>query len=173
MSDGLYEGADADVLGGGGLYEGVDLAVPVPRTLLYRDRVIVQPMRAERTPWGLDILPDGDPVYCLCSIEGRIQKSSTFSKNWAQDSVTGDQTGMLETTVMRMLAPEWHGGFYSVVWYQGCMYEVDGSPVEMPHSTRLARHWQVMLRRVVNGLFNPGVVEPTVPEGGVTWGMSG
>lgn len=143
-----------------------------PGTLLFRDKVIVQPMKPVETAYGVDVIPDGDPVYCWCSVEGRIQKSSTFSKNWAQDNLTGSQLGLSETTMLRMLAPEWHGSFYSRIWHEGSCYEIDGSPVEMPTSTEMARHWQIMLRRVVNADFNPGVSVPVVPEGSPVWGTS-
>lgn len=168
----IYDEVSVDDISHGSIFGDDKPEWVNPGTLLYRDKVIVEPMKPVDTPWGVNIIPDGSPVYCLCSVDCRVQKASTFSKNWAQDSVTGDQLGLVETTMLRMLAPEWHGSFYSRVWYQDSCYEIDGSPVELIHATDVARHWQIMLRRVANADFDPGVVKPVVPNGGVTWGMS-
>lgn len=170
---GLYDDMPPETVGGGGLYDDDPVGWVKPDTILYRDKAIVQRVRMRETPWGLTPERDGDPVWCWCCIEGRIQKNSTFSKNWAQDNTTGGQPGMLETTVYRILAPEWHGDFYTWVFYERDWYVVDGSPVHMEHSSDMAAHWQVTMRRVTNHLFDPGIPVPVVPEGGETWGMCG
>ncbi len=164
--DSLYPD-DADT--GDSLYgDDAGITPVLPDTILYRDRVIVQPMKPVTGVHGTTVIPDGEPSWCLCDIEGRTQKNSTFSKNWKQD-MTSSPRGQLETTLLRIMAKEWHGDYYSRVWYEGDCYECDGSPVEMPHGTDMSRHWEIVVRMVTNHLFSD-LEEPKPTEGSRVWG---
>ena len=163
---GLY---DDETVDSSGLYEdSPEVGDVIPDTIMFRDKVIVQPMKPVMGVHGITVVPDGKPSWCLCDIEGRTQKNSTFSKNWKQDMIASPK-GQLETTLLRVMAVEWHGDYYSQVWYKGDCYECDGSPVEMPHGTTMSSHWEVVVRLVANHLFSD--LKPPEPEkGSRVWG---
>ena len=168
----LFDGVEPDA--SGHLFDShPEVAMTRPDSLLYRDRIIVEPMRAVETPYGNSVEPMGEPAYCWCSLEGRTQKNSVFSENWAQDTTPQSTGGLREVTMVKILAPEWHGDIRTRVWHDGSCYEVDGSPVLMPHSTKTARHWEIQARRVyAPELAKNHIDPPEVKEDTPVWGMS-
>ena len=114
--------------------------------------------------------PDVHKVYCC--VVGRTQKNSVMSENWAQDTTPQSVGGNREMNQVKVLAPEWHGDFYSRFWHEGSCYEVDGSPVYLPDSSDAARHYEFPARRVYAAeLARNKVSPPTPPEGAAVWGM--
>ncbi|QOL33129.1 thiamine biosynthesis protein ThiS [Bifidobacterium eulemuris] len=109
---------------------------------------------------------------CYCSVEGRTQKNSVFSDNWAQDDTPTSTGGLREVNMVKVLAPEWHGDIYTRFWTaDGSCWQVDGSPVDMPHSTDVARHWEMQARRVyAPELARNRIDPPAIPEGSRVWG---
>lgn len=105
----LYDGVDLDELGGGHLYDDTEVEPRVTDDLLHRDMIVVQLMKPVETVYGSGTVPDGDASYCYCSFEPRINKNSTFSKNWAQDTTPQTTGGLREDALAIVLAPEWHG----------------------------------------------------------------
>ena len=154
------------------LFDDVETEPRITDDLLHRDMIVVQPMKPYETPYGAGTVPDGDASYCYCSFEPRITKTSTFSKNWAQDTTPQSTGGLREDALAIVLAPEWHGDFYSRFWFNGSCYEVDGSPVYLPHSSDMAKHYEFPARRIYAAeLAHNRVSPPVPPEGAETWGM--
>ena len=91
-------------------------------------------MKPVETVYGSGTVPDGDASYCYCSFEPRINKNSTFSKNWAQDTTPQTTGGLREDALAIVLAPEWHGDINTQFWLDNACYEVDGPP-RMPPTT--------------------------------------
>ncbi len=113
---------------------------------------------------------DVHKVYCC--VVGRTQKNSVMSENWAQDTTPDKHGGNREMNQVKVLAPEWHGDFYSRFWFNGSCFEVDGSPVYLPHSSDMAKHYEFPARRVYAAELAHNKVSPPVPpEGAETWGM--
>ena len=117
-----------------------------------------------------DCTADVHRVYC-CVI-GRTQKNSVMSENWAQDTTPDKHGGNREMNQVKVLAPEWHGDFYSRFWFNGSCFEVGGSPVFLPHSSDVAKHYEFPARRIYAAeLAHNRVSPPSPPEGAETWGM--
>jgi hypothetical protein len=113
---------------------------------------------------------DVHTVYCC--VVGRTQKNSVMSENWAQDTTPDKHGGNREMNQVKVLAPEWHGDFCSRFWFNGSCYEVDGSPVYLPHSSDMAKHYEFPARRVYAAELAHNKVSPPVPpEGAEIWGM--
>lgn len=166
----LYDDVDLEWLGGGHLYDGLDVKHTVPDSLMYKDKVIVQPMRLVDTVYGSGTTPDGDPAWCWCSVEIRTQKNSVFSKNWAQDTTPQATGGLREEVLVKVLAREWHGDIHTMFWFGDACYEVDGPPAYLNHGSALSAHWEVV-GRCVGHLSDEGVREPPQPpEGSRVWG---
>lgn len=203
----LFDGVDADEIGGGHLFDEVDAKKHVFNNLLHRDVIAYEGMVPWVTCHGSTTIPkyldaDGrvlDPatvsnvvraggfvpsitsggvsytadvheVYCC--VVGRTQKNSVMSENWAQDTTPQEFGGNREMNQVKVLAPEWHGDFYSRFWFNGSCYEVDGSPVFLPHSSDMARHYEFPARRVYAAeLAHNRIVPPVPPKGAETWGM--
>lgn len=169
----LYDGIDMDMLGGGFLYDQADTPPQVPDSLLYRDRIIVQPMVSTSGPHGVMDVPDPDnpPAYCYCCVEGRTQKNSVFSEDWAQDTTPTAKGGLRSVTLVRVMAVEWHGDIHTRMWWRDSWWQCDGQPVHIAHGTALANHWEFPMRLIGEndrtGMLRP----PTVPEGARIWGM--
>lgn len=122
------------------------------------------------TSGGVLYTADVHKVYCC--VVGRTQKNSVMSENWAQDTTPQKFGGNREMNQVKVLAPEWHGDFYSRFWLNGSCYEVDGSPVFLPHSSDMARHYEFPARRVYAAeLAHNRIVPPVPPKGAETWGM--
>lgn len=150
------------------LYDGEDVP-PVTEGLLRRDLVVVVPMRRAVTPYGERLEEAGDPVWCRCCFEWRTNKTSTFSKNWAQDTTPQTHGGLREDALAFLLAPEWHGDVNTRFWHGPDCFEVDGPPMFQPHSTRAARHWSITAR-CVGHADKVGQSPPVPAEGAPTWG---
>ena len=166
---GMFEGADIESLRGGDLFTGTLLPQQVSDDLLHRDMVVVQPMRPVETPYGIRCEPAGDAAYCYCSFEPRINKNSTFSKNWAQDTSPQSYGGLREDSMGVLLAPEWHGDIWTRFWFENACYEVDGPPSHMRHASDRAEHWNITARRI--GSADLGDVKvPVPPDGSHVWG---
>ncbi|TPF92875.1 hypothetical protein BW14_06840 [Bifidobacterium sp. UTBIF-68] len=165
----LYDDVDVDDMGGGHLYDGSDVEPRVTDDLLHRDLIVVQPMELYDTPYGSGTVPTGETSYAYCSFEPRINKNSTFSKNWAQDTTPQSYGGLREDSLAIVLAPEWHGDIHTMFWHGDDCYEVDGPPMHMAHSSKDAEHWNITARCI--GHAGPAVVTPpTPPEGSRIWG---
>lgn len=122
------------------------------------------------TSGGVSYTADVHEVYC--NVVGRTQKNSVMSENWAQDTTPQEFGGNREMNQVKVLAPEWHGDFYSRFWFNGSCYEVDGSPVFLPHSSDTARHYEFPARRVYAAELAHNKVSPPVPpEGAEVWGV--
>lgn len=166
----LYDGVDVNELGGGHLYDEEPVKHSVPDTLMYKDKVIVQPMRLFETPYGAGTMPDGDVSWCYCSVETRTQKNSVFSKNWAQDTTPQNTGGLRQEVLVKVLAPEWHGDIHTMFWYRDDLYEVDGPPALLPHGSEMSKHWEVT-GRCIGHINERGIKEPPMPaEGSRIWG---
>lgn len=198
----LYDGEDTSEIGGGHLFDGHDeVRKHVPDDMLHRDLLVCENMMPLVTCHGNTTVPryfdangnTADPAtvsewlytddprlgeltpdvhYVYGNIVGRTQKNSVMSENWAQDTTPTSVGGNREMNQIKILVPEWHGDFYSRIWFQGSCYEVDGSPVELPHSSELARHWEFPARRVYAAELARNKVSAPVPvEGAAVWGM--
>lgn len=121
-----------------------------PHTLLDTDMVVVQNRRHVQDPHGGHYEYVGDPVAVVCSVEGHEQQAGMFSISGAEDKSVTKQGGVQEVTPIRILARQWPGDIYSRIWFHGDPYDADGSPTLFPHSSKLARHWEVRARRVVD-----------------------
>lgn len=165
----LYDNVDIDRLGGGRLYDNVSLEPSTPDSLLYRDLIVVQPMRHVETPYGGRDEPDGKPAWCRCCIEGRTQKNSVFSENWAQDTTPDTDGGLRAVTLDRVLAKEWHGDIHTRFWWDGCCWQVDGEPVYMRHGSDTATHWEFPARKI-GTVEDSGLAMPMPEEGSRVWG---
>ena len=82
------------------LFDDVETEPRITDDLLHRDMIVVQPMKPYETPYGAGTVPDGDASYCYCSFEPRINKNSTFSKNWAQDTTPQSTGGLREDCLL-------------------------------------------------------------------------
>ncbi|WP_223852149.1 hypothetical protein [Bifidobacterium myosotis] len=152
------------------LYDGVDVEKRLPDTLMYRDKVIVQPMRLFDTPYGSGTIPDGEPAWCWCCVETRTQKNSVFSKNWAQDTTPQSTGGLRAEVLVKVIAKEWHGDIHTMFWHGDDCYEVDGPPAHLRHGSDLSEHWEVTGRQIGH-VNEDGVTEPPQPpEGSRVWG---
>lgn len=149
-----------------------DAEKPVrPKTLLDTDTVIVQRRRHVQDAHGGYYEEYGDPVLVVCSVEGHAQQAGMFSISGNEDKSPASQGGLQEVQPIRILAREWPGDIYSQVWWQGDPYDADGSPNLFPHSTDIARHYEVRARRVVaTGLSDVPIHPPEPPEGARVWG---
>lgn len=157
---------------GGSIYMGRNVDAKVPQDLLHCEKMIFQGMEPLVNCYGSTTVPTGEVHWFYGSVEGRTQKNSVFSENWAQDTTPQSEGGLREVTLVRILAPEWHGDIYSRVWWNGNCYEVDGSPVNLPHASGLARHWEFPARRVYAlELAKNRIDPPQVPEEAAVWGM--
>lgn len=122
------------------------------------------------TSGGVSYTADVHEVYCC--VVGRTQKNSVMSENWAQGTTPQKFGGNREMNQVKVLAPEWHGDFYSRFWFDGSCYEVDGSPVFLPHSSDMARHYEFPACRVYAAeLAHNRIIPPAPPKGAETWGM--
>lgn len=166
----LYDGVDLERLGGGHLYDDTELEPRITDDLLHRDIIVVQPMKPVETVYGSGTVPDGDASYCYCSFEPRINKNSTFSKNWAQDTTPQTTGGLREDALAIVLAPEWHGDINTQFWFDNACYEVDGPPMEMRHASDAAHHWNITARCIGHATKDNGLKPPVPPEGSRTWG---
>lgn len=165
----LYDGVDIHEYGGGFLYDGETL--PVPDTLLYRDLILVQPMIDVGGVYGADDRPDpgNPPAWCYCCVEGRTQKNSVFSEDWAQDRTPTATGGLRAVTLLRVMAVEWHGDIHTRFWWKGRVWQVDGEPVHLDHGSKLSAHWE-FAARLIGDAEQSGAEPPTVPEGSRPWG---
>ena len=167
---GMFESVSVDALRDGDMFTGTLVQSHPPDSLLYRDIITVQLMKPVETFYGTVPVPDGPPVECYCSLEPRINKNSTFSKNWAQDTSPQSYGGLRVDSMCVVLAPEWHGDIWTRFWYEDACYEVDGPPSHMRHSSDKAEHWNITAR-CIGGIDPDGVrTMPKVPEGSRRWG---
>lgn len=152
-----------------------DSAKPVrPKTLLDTDTVIVQRRRHVRNAHGGYYEKYGDPILVVCSVEGHAQQAGMFSISGDEDKSPSVQGGLQEVYPIRILAREWPGDIYSLIWWNGDPYDADGSPNYFPHSTEIAQHYEVRARRVVNTAVARGegvdIHPPEPPMGARVWG---
>lgn len=152
------------------LFDDVETEPRITDDLLHRDMIVVQPMKPYETPYGAGTVPDGDASYCYCSFEPRINKNSTFSKNWAQDTTPQSTGGLREDALAIVLAPEWHGDINTQFWFDNACYEVDGPPMEMRQASDAAHHWNITARCIGHATEDNGLKPPVPPEGSRTWG---
>lgn len=156
----------------GRVYDDATAPKHVPTDLLHRDMMIFEGMKPLVNCYGSTTIPTGEVHYVYGCVVGRTQKNSVMSENWAQDTTPQNVGGNREMNQIKILAPEWHGDFYSRVWFNGSCYEVDGSPVYLPHSSDLAKHYEFPARRVYAPELAVNHIDPpTVPEDAKVWGM--
>ncbi|KFI66540.1 hypothetical protein [Bifidobacterium magnum] len=164
----LYDGVSPAELGGGFLYDGVDLDCKGPEQLFDSDYVVVVPRKVVQTAHGGKYVQSGDPVKVICSVEGRAQQAGMFSISGAEDKSPSGQEGggLQEVTPLQIIARQWPGDIHSRVWYKGDWYDTDGSPVYRPSGSKLSNHYEVRCRRVVVGgmVRDGGIPEPAWVE---------
>lgn len=120
------------------------------KTLLDTDTVIVQNRRHVQDAHGGYYVDVGDPLLVVCSVEGRAQEAGMFSISGAEDKNPVDSGGLQEVTAVQILAREWPGDIYSLIWIDGDPCDADGAPVWRKHATGLAACWMMRARRVVD-----------------------
>lgn len=146
---------------------------PAPyRTLLDTDKVIVQKRRHVQDAHGGYYEFYDDPIPVVCSVEGRAQEAGMFSISGAGDKNPTKAGGLQEVTAVQILARQWPGDIYSLIWIDGMPYDADGAPVWRKHATDLADCYILRARRVADtSMTDAPVHPPRLPEGAHAWGM--
>lgn len=134
------------------------------------DYLIAIPRSIRRSAHGVTLV-EGEPVKVICSVEGRAQQAGMFSISGAESKTPETQGGLIEVTPIQILCREWHGDIYTLVYYQGDWYDMDGAPTIRRHGTQLAQGIELRARRILASEFaSTPRPEPEWEEGMTVWG---
>lgn len=142
-----------------------------PDTLKKRDVIIAIPRTIKRSAHGVSLI-EGKPVKVICSVEGRAQQAGMFSISGAESKTPDSQGGLIEVTPIQILCDEWHGNIYTLIYYEGDWYDMDGAPVLRQHGTELSKSIELRARRVFASEFaSVKRAEPVIDESSEVWGI--
>lgn len=139
-------------------------------TIKRKDTLIAIPRTIHRSAHGVTFI-EGTPVKVICSVEGRAQQAGMFSISGAESKTPDKQGGLIEVTPIQILCNEWHGDIYTLIYYEGDWYDMDGAPTIRHHGTTMAQGIELRARRILASDF--AIVKrpaPVVTEESEVWG---
>lgn len=126
-----------------------------PTSLMDANSVVVQDRKVKWTPYGIELVNDGKPYKVICSVEGRANQAGMFANSGARDTNMTASGGQNEITTIQIIARQWTGNYYSLIWFEGDLYDTVGSPVYRNSGTNESKHVEIHCQRVGNHLFHP------------------